>query len=189
MFFGLVCNFSVASVLATNDLIVDDIMEEIYINGKYFTKKEIINLLSKSYKSNILLESHYGSINNNIFVKAYSDTSIIWKSLAGTYWIPGIGKVVITVAGVIIIGDAVKKTGTWLYNQVVNYFKNNNVEEESISMTADEIISKFRKVRIRREFPSEFLYKTIEEIMNAASRGNANARKALKLLRDGRFKK
>ncbi|MFM1533899.1 hypothetical protein ABGF38_01680 [Helcococcus ovis] len=48
-----------------------------------------------------------------------------------------------------------------MYNQVVNYFKNNNVEEESISMTADEIISKFRKVRIRREFPSEFLYKTI----------------------------
>lgn len=76
-----------------------------------------------------------------------------------------------------------------MYNQVVNYFKNNNVEEESISMTADEIIFKFRKARIRREFPSEFLYKTIEEIINAASRGNANARKALKLLRDGRFKK
>lgn len=56
-------------------------------------------------------------------------------------------------------------------------------------MTADEIISKLRKASIRREFPKEYLNKKWKDIKNAADKGNAVARKAKKLLQDGRFKK
>ncbi|WP_066497301.1 hypothetical protein [Abyssisolibacter fermentans] len=43
--------------------------------------------------------------------------------VAGTWWIPGVGEVVITVAGVIVIGGAVISGGTWVYNKVVNWFE------------------------------------------------------------------
>lgn len=56
-------------------------------------------------------------------------------------------------------------------------------------MTADEIISKLRKASIRREFPKEYLNKKWKDIKNVADKGNAVARKAKKLLQDGRFKK
>ena len=43
--------------------------------------------------------------------------------MAGTWWIPGIGEIVITTAGVIIIGGAVIKAGSWLYNKIVDWFE------------------------------------------------------------------
>ena len=48
---------------------------------------------------------------------------------------------------------------------------------------------KKRKGSIRREFPSEFLKKTLKQIDKEAKQGNAKAKKAKKLLQDGRFKK
>lgn len=41
----------------------------------------------------------------------------------GVYFIPGIGQVLLTVTGVIIVGGIVICAGTWVYNQVVKYFK------------------------------------------------------------------
>lgn len=58
-----------------------------------------------------------------------------------------------------------------------------------LSMTAAEWIAKYCKGSILREFPEEFLDMTLEEIERLAKAGNAKARKALKLLRDLRFRK
>lgn len=57
------------------------------------------------------------------------------------------------------------------------------------NLTADEIISKFRKASIRREFPSEMLNRTLEEITRLARAGNKAAQTARKLLTDSRFRK
>jgi hypothetical protein len=56
-------------------------------------------------------------------------------------------------------------------------------------MTAEEIISKFKKGSIRQVFPAEYLQKTLAEIRRLAAAGDKAARTALKLLTDGRFNK
>lgn len=55
--------------------------------------------------------------------------------------------------------------------------------------TAQDIISKDRKGSINSEFPDQYRGKTLGEIEKAAKQGQEGAKKALKLLKDGRFKK
>lgn len=89
------------------DVIVTD--EGVYINGHYYTQGEFIKLLDTA----IEIESPEGGIT----------TQSAAALIAGTWWIPGIGEVVITAAGTIIIAGAVIKAGTWLYNKVVEWFQ------------------------------------------------------------------
>ncbi|WP_289140087.1 hypothetical protein [uncultured Brevibacillus sp.] len=70
--------------------------------------------------------------------------------------------------------------GEWLYDVVSSSLK---------SETASNYIAKNRKGSILREFPSEYLDKTLDEIEADAKKGNATARKAKKLLNDRRFSK
>lgn len=88
------------------DVIVTD--EGVYINGHYYTQGEFIKLLDTT----IEIESPEGGIT----------TQSAAALIAGTWWIPGIGEVVITAAGTIIIAGAVIKSGTWLYNTIVDWF-------------------------------------------------------------------
>ncbi|MBN8786803.1 MAG: hypothetical protein J0I84_06925, partial [Terrimonas sp.] len=55
--------------------------------------------------------------------------------------------------------------------------------------TAQDIISKDRKGSINSEFPDQYRDKTLDQIEKAAKQGQEGAKKALKLLKDGRFKK
>jgi hypothetical protein len=56
-------------------------------------------------------------------------------------------------------------------------------------LTADQIISLFKQAAVRRQFPAQFLSRTFEEIQAAARANELGARKALKLLLNGRFDK
>jgi RHS repeat-associated protein len=56
-------------------------------------------------------------------------------------------------------------------------------------LTASEYISKYLKGGINRVFPGQFNGATIKDIQAAAAVGDRDARTALKLLTDGRFKK
>jgi RHS repeat-associated protein len=62
-------------------------------------------------------------------------------------------------------------------------------ESEDANRTAQDIISKDRKGGINKEFPDQYRNKTLKDIQKEAKKGNKEARKALKLLTDGRFKK
>lgn len=53
--------------------------------------------------------------------------------------------------------------------------------------TAKDIISDKKKAAIHREFPGEYLDKTLPEIERDAKQGVKNAKKAKKLLTDNRF--
>lgn len=57
---------------------------------------------------------------------------------------------------------------------------------DNLSLFADTFISVCRKASIRREFPSEFLNTSLEDIKKNKS---ATGKKAWKLLNDSRFKK
>lgn len=59
-------------------------------------------------------------------------------------------------------------------------------EASYVGLTANEIIQKFKKGSIRREFPTEYLEVKYEDIETDAKAGKASARKAKKLLCDGR---
>lgn len=48
---------------------------------------------------------------------------------------------------------------------------------------------KKRKAGIRREFPSEYLGKTLKQITREANSDNARAKKAKKLLQDSRWRR
>ncbi len=94
----------------------------VYINDEYFSQNEFRTLLEKAIPVNS--KSTYNSYgSNDLSVRSASAASLAGGLVAGTWWIPGIGEVVITVAGVIIIGGAVIATGTWLYNEVVDWFE------------------------------------------------------------------
>lgn len=68
-----------------------------------------------------------------------------------------------------------------------------HTEQEEKAETAEEIIQNSRKGSIKAEFPSEFYKKTLKEITELAKSNKKEiarkAKKALKLLKDGRFKK
>ncbi|HYT88587.1 MAG TPA: hypothetical protein VEL76_07750 [Gemmataceae bacterium] len=54
---------------------------------------------------------------------------------------------------------------------------------------ASEIIAEECRGSVHREFPSQWLEKTLADIEHSARQGDRSARKALKLLNDPRFKK
>lgn len=57
------------------------------------------------------------------------------------------------------------------------------------SMKAKEFIPKYCKGSVNREFPSEWLEKTVQEIKQAADQGNRRAQTAWKLLSRREYRK
>lgn len=96
------------------------------------------------------------------------------------YFIPGIGQVTLLGTGVVVVGGVAYEASSWIAEMVNSYLA---------ADTADEIISKKKKGSIRKEFPSEYLDKTLNEIEKDAKAGKPRAKKAKKLLTDKRFDK
>ncbi len=84
------------------------------INGEFYTKTEFQNLLKTA---DIIYETK---------VDLHSGNSEIMPAtglVAGLYFIPGVGEVLITATGVVIVAGTIIAVGSWVYNVVVNYFK------------------------------------------------------------------
>lgn len=56
-------------------------------------------------------------------------------------------------------------------------------------LTAEQVISRYKHASIRRQFPSQYVRSTLEEIEAAARSGEKPAKTALKLLFSRRFDK
>lgn len=94
-----------------SNFIVSD--EGVSINRTYYSKEEFEELLNQAVEQQ----------SSEIFDKSPGfQTNAIPAIVAGTYLIPGVGEVMITATGVILIGGAVIAGGTWLYNTVANWF-------------------------------------------------------------------
>lgn len=83
----------------------------IYINGTYYSQKQFIRLLDTAQE-----------------VDSPQTRSAI-ALVAGTWWIPGIGEVVITAAGAVIVAGAIVEVGSWVYNAVVDWFADRAVQQ------------------------------------------------------------
>jgi len=66
---------------------------------------------------------------------------------------------------------------------------NAKVNSDWQGLTAKEIIGRYKKGMINKEFPGQFYDKTIEFIQTAAAKGDREAKKAMKLLTNKRFDK
>lgn len=151
----------------------------IFIDGKKLSETEFVNLI---YEEGIPYNK--GELDNsNLGLYNISSAGELAPYLGWTIFVPDLGEIVLTAAGIMIGGYIVYQVGSLAWNKVIKFINQDN------NLTADEYIGKHCKGSIRREFPSEFLNKTIKEIEREAKKGNARARKALKLLKDGRFRK
>ncbi|SMB93716.1 RHS repeat-associated core domain-containing protein [Desulfonispora thiosulfatigenes DSM 11270] len=82
--------------------------------------------------------------------------------------------------GYILVKLGIGIFSKWIVHKVTYIFYN---------ITAREVIGKYKKGAINREFPSEYLDKTLDEIERLAKKGVKTAKKAKKLLQDKRFDK
>lgn len=85
--------------------------EGIYINGTYYSQEQFIQLLDTAQE----IET--------------PQTRSAAALVAGTWWIPGIGQVIVTAAGVVIVAGVVVEVGSWIYNAVVNWFADRAVQQ------------------------------------------------------------
>lgn len=113
MVFSLVTSSFAATVsedaeTSSNVVIVDD---GIYINDTFYSQSEFLELLDAAIE--ISTPRPYA-----VAPAAAAAGSLV----AGTWWIPGVGEVLITAAGVIIVGGVVIGVGTWIYNAVTQWF-------------------------------------------------------------------
>jgi hypothetical protein len=76
----------------------------VYINGTYYSQEQFMELLDTAEE-----------------VETPSTRSSV-ALVAGTWYIPGVGQVVITVAGVIVVGGVVVAAGSWIDKAVKNWF-------------------------------------------------------------------
>lgn len=128
-----VVNDNPSEVLENSVIVAED---GIVINGQFYSQEEFENLLAQAVYmeslSNELMESP------NQTETVYSTAALAGGLVAGTWWIPGIGEIVITAAGAIIIGGTIIAAGTWVYNTVKAYFAEKAYEEAKENGTKAE---------------------------------------------------
>ncbi|MDO5027586.1 MAG: hypothetical protein Q4E50_07120 [Tissierellia bacterium] len=104
----------------------------IFINDKFYTQKEFTNLLDNAI---LISERNTNKISTRSAAVADAGAALV----AGTWWIPGVGEVVVTVAGAVIVAGAVVAVGSWAYKVVTKWFKNRayNKAKENGTKTND----------------------------------------------------
>ncbi len=106
----------------------------IFIDGKFYTAEEFTSLLD-----NAILVSE--NTTNGISTRSAEVVDAGAALVAGTWWIPGVGEVVVTAAGVIIVGGTVIAVGSWAYKTVITWFKNRAL----IQQIKNEIPNRLKK--------------------------------------------
>ena len=115
------------------------------------------NTTSNNYKEYIIFADYIPNLNlteeeiklANEYIKTQEENgniAMIPRSaaiLAGTFFIPGVGQVVITATGVIIVGGVVISATSWLGSKVLNWIKNNT--EAQINSVKNSIPSSLKK--------------------------------------------
>ena len=81
----------------------------VYINDVYYTQEQFVQLLETAQE----VETETGNQTRSAAAAAL---------VAGTWYIPGIGQVIVTAAGAVLVAGAVIEVGSWIYDTVVEWF-------------------------------------------------------------------
>ncbi|MGL5972563.1 MAG: hypothetical protein ACRCZK_02415 [Oscillospiraceae bacterium] len=112
-----------------NDIIIDEL---------YLTDEKI--KLSNDY-------IEYQLDNNNRFIMARNIAVI-----SGSFFIPGVGQAIITVAGTIVVLGAIIATGSWLYKKITVwvYYSKKNSADNAISKIPSSLKNRNGNVNVGR---------------------------------------
>ncbi|MFL2106573.1 hypothetical protein [Mycobacteroides abscessus] len=102
-------------------------IDGIFVQGVFYSQDEFEDLLINATYSETEYQLNQTAPSNGISPMAANPADLAGL-LAGTWWIPGIGKVVVTVAGVVVVAGVTIKGGTWVYNKVKAYFAEKKYE-------------------------------------------------------------
>jgi len=80
----------------------------VYINDVYYTQEQFVQLLETAQE----IETETGN----------QTRSAAAALVAGTWYIPGIGQVIVTAAGAVLVAGVVVEVGSWIYDTVVEWF-------------------------------------------------------------------
>ncbi len=83
----------------------------VYINDTYYSQEKFIQLLDTAQEIKVLQNRLAAGL------------------IAGTWWIPGIGQVIVTTAGAVIVAGVVVEVGSWIYNAVVDWFAQRAIQQ------------------------------------------------------------
>ena len=86
------------------------LIKGVYIDNIYYSQEQFIQLLDNAQK---------------VVTPQTRSVALV----AGTWWIPGVGQVVITAAGVILVAGAVVEAGSWIYDAITNWFEQQAYED------------------------------------------------------------
>lgn len=103
-------SYSNNSSKVNSTVIVTD--KGVTINGVYYTQEEFIKLLDTAYETTSQVRP-----------------AVVGELIAGTWWIPGVGEVVITAAGVIVVAGVVVTAGSWIGKTVAKWFANKAIQQ------------------------------------------------------------
>lgn len=104
-------------ILIDGELYSQEVFEELLAQASYTESEYVLQDLSHSeIKFDLQDPSSLG------MTTMAANPAELAGLAAGTFWIPGIGKVIVTIAGSVIVAGAVVKSGTWVYNKVKAYF-------------------------------------------------------------------
>ena len=102
-------NVSEKSTVQTASIQVED--NGIIINGVYYTPKEFEDLLDLA--ESIELPKP----------RRQKRALPVAGVAVGAYFVPGVGQVLITATGAVIVGGVAIAAGSWAYKKIVSYFK------------------------------------------------------------------
>lgn len=106
------------SGVAFEILVITD--DGLFVNGTFISQAEFITLLNLAVEINAP-----ASATPRIGGPRRSAAALI----AGTYFIPGIGEVIITAYLTIIVAEKVIEVGSWLYNTIVEWFEQRAIQK------------------------------------------------------------
>lgn len=112
------------SIQAEDTVIVTD--AGVYIDGSYYSKEQFVQLLDTAQE----VEVNQGT---------RPMSALAGGIVAGTWFIPGVGEIVVTAAGVILLAGAVVEVGSWVYDAVVNWFANRKAFNDSAEKALDDV--------------------------------------------------
>lgn len=126
-----VVNAEISAYLNEQDsqVIVSD--EGIFVDGIFYSEETFEELLATSPYTETQYDLEYTEpVSSEISTMSISASigGIGAGLIKGTWWIPGIGKVVVTAVGSVIVAGAVIKSGTWVHNKVKAYFAERSYE-------------------------------------------------------------
>ena len=81
----------------------------VYIHDVFYTQEQFIQLLEAVQEVKMNQDNQTRS-------------AAVGALIAGTWYIPGIGQVIVTAAGAVLVAGTVIEVGSWIYDTVVEWF-------------------------------------------------------------------